>query len=106
MPATQALLPLMLANSVIGGSSAVGRSILLGAGRLRPLAAAALASGAANVLCSYAFVRFGNGGLRGIVLGTSVALVGRCALWMPWYVLKTLRSDRRARIGGTPLREA
>jgi len=90
MPATRALLPLMLVNSVLGGSSAVGRSILLGAGRVRALAMAALASGAANVVCSYLFVQIGGAGLRGIVLGTSVALVGRCALWMPWYVLRTL----------------
>jgi O-antigen/teichoic acid export membrane protein len=87
---TRAILPLVLINGVIGGSSAVGRSILLGAGRVRALATAALASGAANVVCSYMFVRIGGFGLRGIVLGTSVALIGRCALWMPWYVLRTL----------------
>ena len=96
MPATRALLPLMLVNSVIGGSSAVGRSILLGAGRVRPFAAAVLTSGAANVVCSYLFVAIGGLGLRGIVLGTSVALVARCAVWLPWYVMRTLRSPAGA----------
>jgi O-antigen/teichoic acid export membrane protein len=96
---TRAILPLVLVNSVIGGSSAVGRSILLGAGRVRALAIAALASGAANVVCSYSFVRMGGAGLRGIVLGTSVALIGRCLLWMPWYVLKTLLA-REVRVIG------
>ena len=31
-------------------------------------------------------VRFFGMGLTGIVAGTMVAVVGRCALWMPWYV--------------------
>jgi hypothetical protein len=29
-------------------------------------------------------------GLRGIVLGTIVAVCARCLLWMPWYVLRRL----------------
>jgi len=92
MPQTLALLPIVLLNTVVGGSSAVGRSILLGVGRVRPFAGAVLAAGATNVLFSWAFVRFGGLGLRGVVLGTSVAVVLRCALWMPWYVLRTLRA--------------
>jgi O-antigen/teichoic acid export membrane protein len=92
MTRTQALLPIVLLNTVVGGSSAVGRSILLGVGRVRPFAGAVLAAGATNVLFSWVFVRFGGLGLRGIVLGTSVAVVLRCALWMPWYVLRTLRT--------------
>jgi O-antigen/teichoic acid export membrane protein len=93
MPQTQALLPIVLLNTLIGGSSAVGRSILLGVGRVRPFAGAVLAAGVTNVIFSWGFVRFGGLGLRGIVLGTSVAVIFRCALWMPWYVLRTLRSN-------------
>jgi O-antigen/teichoic acid export membrane protein len=92
MPATQAILPLVLVNTVLGGSSAVGRSILLAVGKVRPFTIAALTSGAANVACSYLFVRYLNLGLKGIVLGTVVAVVGRCVLWMPWYVLSTIRA--------------
>jgi O-antigen/teichoic acid export membrane protein len=90
MPATQAILPLVLINTVVGGSSAVGRSILLGAGLVKPFAAAALIAGLTNVLCSIAFVHYAHAGLTGIVLGTSVAVVGRCVIWTPWYVLKSI----------------
>lgn len=90
MPLTQAILPFVLINTVIGGSSAIGRSILLGAGLVRPFAASVLIAGISNVICSYAFVRFGHAGLRGIVLGTSVAVFGRCIIWTPWYVMNTL----------------
>ena len=55
-----------------------------------------LVAGTANVLLSYGFVRFFGMGLRGIVLGTIVAVVGRTAVWMPWYVLRTLRQADRA----------
>lgn len=91
MPLTVAILPLVLINTVIGGSSSVGRSILLAVGRAKPFAIAALIAGAANVAASYAFVRWMHLGLRGIVLGTVVAVLGRCVIWMPWYVLRTIR---------------
>ena len=35
-------------------------------------------------------------GLPGIIYGTIVAVVGRCAIWMPWYVLRTLNRERDA----------
>lgn len=91
MAATRVILPLVLIHTVIGGSSGVGRSILLGMGKVKPFAAAALVSGVANVLLSYCFVRFGGMGLYGIILGTILAVVARAGIWMPWYVLKTLR---------------
>jgi O-antigen/teichoic acid export membrane protein len=97
MPGTRSILPLVLLNTVLGGSAMVGRSILLAVGRVKPFTAAALIAGGANVLCSYGLVRFLHLGLRGIVLGTIVAVIGRCAIWMPWYVLKTLRETAAAR---------
>ena len=90
MPQTLVILPLVLIHTVIGGSSAVGRSILLGMGRVKAFTAAVLISGAANVILSFTFVYFMNLGLKGIVYGTVVAVVGRCAIWMPWYVLRTI----------------
>jgi O-antigen/teichoic acid export membrane protein len=89
MPGTRAILPLVLIHTVIGGSSAVGRSILLGIGKTRPFVIAVLIAGFANVIASYCFVRYLHLGMNGIVAGTIVAVVGRCAIWMPWYVLKT-----------------
>lgn len=92
MPGTQAILPLVLVHTVLGGSSAVGRSILLGIGKAKPFTVAVLIAGVTNVVCSYVFVRYFHWGLRGIVLGTIVAVVARCGLWMPWYILRQLRS--------------
>lgn len=97
MPVAQSVLPLILLHTVIGGSSAVGRSILLAVGRVRPFTIAVFIAGATNVGCSYAFVRYLHWGLWGIVLGTTVAVVARCAIWMPWYVLRTLKTDPNSR---------
>jgi O-antigen/teichoic acid export membrane protein len=97
MASTQAILPLVLIHTIVGGSSAVGRSILLGMGRVKAFTAAAIISGVANVVLSYCFVRFFGWGLYGIVIGTVVVVVARAGVWMPWYVLKSLReADARA----------
>jgi Na+-driven multidrug efflux pump len=71
----------------------VGRSILLAIGKVRPFTVSVLIAGVANVILSYSFVRFGHLGLRGIVLGTIVAVVGRCAVWLPWYTLRVLKRE-------------
>jgi O-antigen/teichoic acid export membrane protein len=91
MPATLAILPLVLIHTVVGGSSAVGRSVLLASGKVRPFTAAVLIAGASNVLLSFVFVHYFKLGLPGIVYGTLVAVIGRCAVWMPWYVMRELR---------------
>ncbi len=91
LPATRMILPLVLVNTAIGGTSAVGRSILLGMGRVRAFTVAVVLAAVTNVIFSYCFVRFGHLGLNGIVLGTMVAVIGRCGIWMPWYILRTLR---------------
>ena len=92
MPVTRSILPIVLVVTVVGGSSAIGRSILLAVGHVKPFTIAVLIAGVTNVVCSYAFVRWLHLGLKGIVLGTVVAVVGRCVIWMPWYVLRTLRT--------------
>jgi O-antigen/teichoic acid export membrane protein len=91
LPETRAILPLVLIHTVVGGSSAVGRSILLGMGKVKPFTAAVLVAGISNVLLSFVFVRYLELGLRGIIFGTLIAVIGRCAIWMPWYVLRELR---------------
>ena len=91
MPGTRAILPLVLANTVIGGSGAVGRSILLAIGKAKAFALSVLIAGVINVVCSYLFVRYMHWGLNGIVLGTVIAVIGRCVIWMPWYVWRSLK---------------
>jgi O-antigen/teichoic acid export membrane protein len=93
MRSTQAILPLVLVHTVVGGSSAVGRSILLGMGRVKAFTAAALVAGGMNVVLSYVFVKYFEWGLKGIVLGTICVVVARCAVWMPWYVIRVTRSS-------------
>lgn len=91
MLATQSVLPLILIHTVVGGSSAVGRSILIGMGKVRAFTVSVLIAGVVNVGLSYIFVSYFGLGLKGIVLGTIVAVVARCGIWMPWYVLHNLR---------------
>lgn len=88
---TRMVLPWLLASTVIGGSSAVGRSILLGMGHVRAFTVSVLVAGVANVILSYAFVRYLDLGLLGIVLGTVLVVFARCAIWMPWYVMGKVR---------------
>jgi O-antigen/teichoic acid export membrane protein len=91
MPRTQAILPFVLIHTVIGGSSAVGRSILLGMGNVKPFTISVLLAGVTNVALSFVFVRYFGLGLRGIIYGTIVAVTLRCAVWMPWYVMRAIR---------------
>jgi O-antigen/teichoic acid export membrane protein len=93
MPGTQVILPLVLIGTTLGGASAVGRSVLLAVGKARAFAISVLIAGVVNATCSYLFVRFFHLGLRGILLGTVVAVILRCVFWMPWYVLHTLREQ-------------
>lgn len=93
LPQTQAILPVVLINTVLGGSSGVGRAILLGIGKVKPFAVATLLAGAVNVVASYVFVRYAGLGLNGIIYGTVIAVVGRCLLWQPWYVMRTLERE-------------
>ncbi len=91
MPATQAILPLVLLHNLIGGSGTVGRSVLLAIGRVGPYSVSVLAAGVANVILSFVFVKYCGLGLYGIVLGTLCAVIGRALLWQPWYVIRTIR---------------
>jgi O-antigen/teichoic acid export membrane protein len=93
MKETQKILPYVLIPTVVGGSAMVGRSILLAIGKVRAFTIAVLIAGVSNVILSYCFVRYFDLGLKGIVLGTIVAAIARCALWTPWYVLRNLRLE-------------
>lgn len=90
MPGTMKILPLVLVHTVVGGSSAIGRSVLLGLGKTKAVTISVLVAGTANVVLSALFASTFKMGLPGIVLGTVVVVVARCAIWMPWYVLRSL----------------
>lgn len=95
MPGMQAILPLVLIGTTLGGASAVGRSVLLAVGKAKAFAISVLVAGVVNAACSYVFVRYFHRGLQGILLGTVVAVVLRCVFWMPWYVMHSLRTGER-----------
>jgi len=91
MAATQQILYLVLIHTIVGGSAAVGRSILIGTGRSAAYTVAAVAGGIVNVMLGI-WLGYGLGlGLEGVVLGTVTAVVLRCAIWQPWYVLRSIR---------------
>jgi O-antigen/teichoic acid export membrane protein len=91
MPRTQAILPWVLLHTVIGGSSMIGCSILMATGKAKPFALSALFTGLVNVTLGILFAGYFHLGLKGIVFGTLIAAVLRSVLWMPWYVLRSLR---------------
>ena len=93
MEATQAILPLVLIHTVIGGTASIGRSVLFGIGRIKAYTIAAVVGGIANVALAIVFVTQTNWGLRGIVLATIITVTVRCAIWMPWYTLRALRGN-------------
>ena len=69
----------------------MGRAILIGIGKTKPFTISVLIAGVTNVIASVVFVQYFHLGLNGIILGTIVAVVIRCGIWMPWYVLRELR---------------
>lgn len=91
MPVTLAVLPFVLVHTVLGGTAGVGRATLLAMGRFRAYTISAVVGGVANVMLALLFVVGCGWGLRGVAIATIVAVFGRCAIWMPWYVLRSLR---------------
>lgn len=102
MRTTRAILPILLISTVVGGSGMVGRSILLGMGKATPFTIAALTAGVANVALGFLFIKMGWG-LRGIVYATAIVVIARAGIWLPWYVMKTLRNEAA---GATPSRQS
>jgi O-antigen/teichoic acid export membrane protein len=90
MRTTRAILPILLISTVIGGSGMVGRSILIGMGKAGVFTVSALIAGVANVVLAIVMVKLGYG-LRGIVIATAIVVIARAGIWLPWYVMRTLR---------------
>jgi O-antigen/teichoic acid export membrane protein len=89
--ATAAILPLVLIHNVVGGSSYVGRAVLLSLGKARALTSSVLLAGSANAVLCFLFLKFSGLGLKGVPLATILMVVARAGVWTPWYVLKSLR---------------
>ncbi len=90
-PGARAVLPLLMLHTVIGGSSAPARAILLAAGKARVFALSAVIAGVINVAISFVLIRYTPLGLVGVILGTVIAVTLRCAIFLPWYTTHTLR---------------
>lgn len=91
MTSTRIILPAVLLHTTMGGSSAVGRSILLGMGKVNPFTTAVLIAGVMNMVLAIIFVHYFGWGLWGIVIATNIVVFCRTILWQPWYVLRQLR---------------
>lgn len=87
-----AITRLVLFHTVIGGAAGVGRAVLLGMGRFKAYTLSALLGGVANVGLALVFVLALDWGIKGIALATIVSVTLRCAVWMPWYILRSLRN--------------
>jgi O-antigen/teichoic acid export membrane protein len=99
---TPTITRLVLIHTVIGGTAGVGRAVLLGMGRFKAYTLSALIGGIANVGLAVVFVLALKLGLRGIAYATIIAVTARCAIWMPWYILRALRRESaKARVDAT-----
>jgi O-antigen/teichoic acid export membrane protein len=92
-PGTRAILPWVLAHTVLGGCNSISRAVMLGLGRFKVFAIGALAGGVLNVSLALVFVLVFGLGLRGVVLATICTVTVRCVFWMPWQVLRILRLE-------------
>ncbi len=95
MPLTRTILPAVMLHTVVGGSSAVGRSILIGMGRVRPYTMAVLIAGVMNMVLAIVFVAWLHWGLWGIVIATNLVVLTRAGVWQPWYVLRMVDRERK-----------
>ncbi len=91
-PGARAILPLVLLHSIVGGSSAPARAILLAAGKAKVFAISAVIAGVLNVIVSFILVRYTSLELTGVVIGTITAVILRCVFFIPWYTLRVLKS--------------
>jgi O-antigen/teichoic acid export membrane protein len=90
LPATQAILPLVLIHTTLGSIGGVGRSVLFGMGRIKPYAIAAIIGGVANAGLAIVFLNWTVWGLKGVVLATVISVAIRCGIWTPWYTLRAI----------------
>lgn len=90
LPATRAILPLVLLHTILGSAAGVGRATLLAVGRAGTYAIVVLLGGLLNVLVSLALVWAGLG-VAGVVIGTVVSVAARCLIALPILVRQATR---------------
>jgi O-antigen/teichoic acid export membrane protein len=88
---TLTVLPLVLIHNVTGGSAGIGRSVMLALGKVKTLTVSSLLAGLLNVLLCAALLHWTNLGVRSAPLATITAVTLRNSIWMPWFVLRTIR---------------
>ncbi len=97
---TQAILPWVMIHTAIGGSASIGRSVLLGMGRIKAYAISTIVGGLANVAIGVVLLMTTDLGLLAIIFATILTVTIRCLIWMPIYTLWVIRRgaslDRRA----------
>ncbi len=91
LPATRAILPLVLVHTVLGSAAGVGRATLVAVGYAKQYALVVLLGGLLNVGLSYLFIRLGLG-IEGVVLGTVISVGVRCLAVLPWLVWRATRA--------------
>ena len=90
LPATRAILPLILLHTILGSAAGVGRATLVAVGYARSYAVVVLLGGALNVALSLWFVHLGWG-IAGVVFGTVISVAARCLVAMPLMVRRATR---------------
>ena len=93
LPATRAILPLVLLHTILGSAAGVGRATLIAAGRAGSYAAVVLVGGAVNVIVSVLLV-WAGWGIYGVVTGTVLSVALRCLIALPWLVRRATREQR------------
>ena len=93
LPATRAILPLILCHTVLGSAAGVGRATLVALGKAKAYAVVVLLGGLLNVALSLWFVRLGWG-IQGVVLGTVASVAARCLIALPLLVWSATRDGK------------
>lgn len=98
--ATQAILPWVMIHTVVGWSASIGRSVLLGIGKVKAYAISTIIGGLANVAIGVFLLKATDWGLYAIIYATILTVALRCLIWMPVYTLWVIRRgaslDRQA----------
>ncbi len=90
LPATRAMLPLILLHTILGSAAGVGRATLVAVGYARSYAVVVLLGGAINVALSLWFVHLGWG-IAGVIWGTIISVAARCLVALPLLVRRATR---------------
>jgi O-antigen/teichoic acid export membrane protein len=89
------MLGLVLLHTIIGGTAGIGRSVLLGMGKIQAYTISALLGGLLNIALVFLFAFWFQWHIAGLIVATILSVTIRCAIWMPWYVMRSIRTRER-----------